>query len=349
MLRQFIRKSILLVMLIVSTAACGIFNETHLSISHSPIIATESEQVKFIAVAPRGASPFLLDIFVNDIKVKTCTTSPCEFVGGPYPEYRDATVSFKASLQKQDCTENCSLEDGYYFFGITDENYNWSTYPYIPARTSSADIGPAREELVIHMADDYLANGFSFADFIGDVGAKIYGVFGKKELIRENLGLINFWVYTKTAQSGGCGIVHPDANIDMPWRNDDGVLHVEDLSDCAGDLTHFSAEGPSDTKAFLHESGHVIFGLADEYCGNTTYFEPTEEPNIWASEQGCRDEQVLKERDPEQCHKVCDSLDWWKIGNEVTVMQRGLLQDPWGIEGAERVLWFFNNLINPPI
>lgn len=64
---------------------------------------------------------------------------------------------------------------------------------------------------------------------------------------------------------------------DMPFRDTDAVLHEENFRDCSIG-SWFSAEG-HDTKAFLHESGHAVFNMADEYDGNTNYFEPNNEPN----------------------------------------------------------------------
>ena len=40
---------------------------------------------------------------------------------------------------------------------------------------------------------------------------------------------------------------------------------------------------------FLHESGHVVFGLIDTYCGDTYYVENSPFPNVWDSENSCKD------------------------------------------------------------
>lgn len=110
---------------------------------------------------------------------------------------------------------------------------------------------------------------------------------------------------------------------------------------------HFTAEG-SNTKAFLHESGHGIFGLADEYDAGsscyTYYFQPATEPNIWSSQADCRAEQTAKGRNPDTCWKftACQG-GWWGIQalNDGTVMQIGLVNDPWGTESREHVNWWF--------
>lgn len=76
-----------------------------------------------------------------------------------------------------------------------------------------------------------------------------------------NFDQIHFYVYTKDVLSSGCGTVRSDADDDMPWRDDDAVLHA---------------------KAFLHEGRHAVSGLADEYDGGSAdYFECPEKPNIF--------------------------------------------------------------------
>lgn len=37
----------------------------------------------------------------------------------------------------------------------------------------------------------------------------------------------------------------------------------------------------------LHESGHAIFSLVDEYCGNTLYVQDDPEPNVWSTLNNC--------------------------------------------------------------
>ena len=129
-----------------------------------------------------------------------------------------------------------------------------------------------------------------------------------------------------------------------PLRDDDAVLHTTNFGDCTNlGLTHYSAEG-HDTKAFLHESGHAVFGLADEYDGPTAYFEPANEPNIWNTETECRSEQVAKSRDPDDCWMFTSrSGGWWGIHGlgDGTVMQIGMVGDPWGAESSEHVTWYF--------
>lgn len=308
-------------------------------VSHTPVIAKSNEPVTFKAILKEdGKSSTKIDILVNAALVKTCTNlhtgDTCSYSGGPYSAYEGTTVSYLAKA-----TNGWGKTDtkGYYYFAVTDSAYIW-TLNYMPARHTGSTSD--KLNLVFHRANDYS----SFDDFVDDIEDKMYDVYAKQELIKEpdNFDAFNLYVYSKVAGTGSCGTVHADADTDMPWRNVDSVLHTANLQDCTNiGLTHFTAEGHN-TKAFLHESGHAVFGLADEYCGPTYYFQPANEPNIWSSEAGCRTEQTAKGRDPNNCWEFCSG--WWGIQGlgDGTVMQIGNMGDPWGIEAEEHVIWFFD-------
>jgi hypothetical protein len=189
---------------------------------------------------------------------------------------------------------------------------------------------------------------------VDDVEDKMYDVYGEQNIIRYswNYDDLDFWVYAKeAAQASYCRIVHPDTEGDISWREFDAVLHTAELGDCTDIVRHsFSAEGHN-TKAFLHESGHAVFGLADEYdavpnCYTNYKMPVVPEPNIWSTEAACRAEQTDKGRDPDACHMftTCQG-GWWGIHQlaDGTVMQIGMVGDPWGIEAAERVTWWFTH------
>ncbi len=312
-------------------------------IEHTPVVARSSDQVTFTAeLRDDGQGPTKVEILVNAARVKTCnnlrTGDTCTYTGGPYPRYQGTTVSF---LAKATDSKGKTDTRGYYYFAVTDSNYDWSQN-YLLARYA----GPQADkfDLVFHHASDYA----DFGDFVDDVGDKLHDVYFEQDVVElpDNLDDFNFYIYPKVASSSGCGTVDGDANTDMPWRDADAVLHTVNLGDCTNG-SHFSAEG-NNTKAFLHESGHGVFGLADEYDGcYTFFFEPSPEPNIFDLEVACRTEQTNKSRDPGVCRQftACQG-GWWGIHqpSDITVMVQGMVDDPWGIESKERVEWFFEQL-----
>jgi hypothetical protein len=63
------------------------------------------------------------------------------------------------------------------------------------------------------------------------------------------------------------------------------ILHTAVRQDSTdGTPPIYTAEGSlalDQGRSFIHESGHGIFGVADEYDGVTRYFQPNPYPNIW--------------------------------------------------------------------
>jgi hypothetical protein len=323
---------------------------TDIQIVHSPLVARSSDEITFTATAITNTAPDSVEIelIVNAVLVKTCTSSPCTYTGGPYTTREDGFVSYAANVEARytvlglQWTQTDS--DGYYNTGITDANYDFLGLDYLYGRWKGATAD--YEDVVFHMADDYAASGQTFTDFLNDATDKIQDVYGAQDIIKTNLDKFNFWVYKNEGDETGCGTVHADANTDMPWRDDDAVLHFTNFQDCTNvGLSHFSAEG-SNTKAFLHESGHAVFGLGDEYDGPTNYsIVQSPEQNIWDNEADCRSEQTAKGRDPNDCYEFTTrDGGWWSIHQGTTVMTTGNVGDAWYTEAAERVRWYFNNL-----
>ena len=64
-------------------------------------------------------------------------------------------------------------------------------------------------------------------------------------------------------------------------------------------------KAPADSSMiFLHESGHVVFGLIDTYCGPTYYRENSPSPNVWSTQDACITS-ALKERwNASECRQI---------------------------------------------
>lgn len=331
----------------MTTTACT----TAVQVTHHPLVAKSTESIVFTAVSLTNTTPdsIEIEIFVNDELKKTCTSSPCTFTGGPYPSLENGYVHYFANITAEYTFDGKKYThhrtDGYHFTGIADANYNWNNKPYIPGRITG--FSSEKEDLVFHMADDYKANNLTMSDFLVDASFKVREVFGQQAIVAENLSKFNFWVYRKTGKGGGCGTPDSAVSTDMPFRDDDVVLHAADFQDCTNPgLTTFSAEG-SNTKAFLHEGGHAVFGLGDEYDGDTNYASvQSPQPNIFDTQNECQTEQTSQGRNPSVCREfTTNGGGWWTIHPAAmnTVMVRGLVGDPWYTEAAERVRWYFSN------
>ncbi len=107
--------------------------------------------------------------------------------------------------------------------------------------------------------------------------------------------LFNFYYY-----NGGFGIMPPPcagtppANFwaDAPFADMGAILTISwtaCTATIAGPPTHMSAQG-NFPHLIIHETGHGIYSLVDEYCGNTAYTQQADEPNVWSTLNNCNND-----------------------------------------------------------
>lgn len=322
---------------------------------HSPIVPTDADEITVRADVATDAGDYYVFLFVDGTFREACDSTPtCSATVGPLSASEPGGVVVGRPVEYEaivlpynygTCTVAPCRASDVNIMAVTGPDYEYGAAPGVPS--SSRPMIPAllqgrtqdAIDVLFHQASDYGASELASA-FLGDVEDKIYDVYLEKELIEENFEAMNFYVYRKIAEADDCGVPDADVATDVTFRDVDAVLHVASLTDCAVG-SRFSAEG-GPTKAFLHESGHAVFGLADEYDGDTSYFEPATEPNIWADEADCRAEQTAQGRAPSACTEFTSRSDgWWRSHTGQTVMRMGFMSDPWGAEGEERVEWVF--------
>jgi hypothetical protein len=190
-----------------------------------------------------------------------------------------------------------------------------------------------RLNLVFIADDDY---GGTTTTFFNHVTHKIDNRLGGHAPITGNLDNFNFY-YTElegrhsgTYPGGNCGdesSLPPNFLTLCPEGDDFVVLHAtNNLTDCngsSGAKSIFSAEGAQD-RSFIHEGGHGIFGLKDEYdsdreensCTYTSYTGGGTPSNIFATEAACQTDAATNPWDADQCYEFtpCQG-DWWKLGD----------------------------------
>ena len=150
--------------------------------------------------------------------------------------------------------------------------------------------------------------------FIKDVNAKISSLFfrldtltsAQVELPADYSSRFNFYYYWDPEDFAdafdGCAGKLPDQFRKNAPATDVAIIlypsYLGIYSDtscepnaCATGLGPGSGswlKAPADSSMiFLHESGHVVFGLIDTYCGETYYRENTPSPNVWSTEDAC--------------------------------------------------------------
>jgi hypothetical protein len=315
--------------------------------THEPAVARSTDSITFTADGDIVGSPdsVTVQMYVDGSLVQTCASLPCTHVGGPYPGFENDWLGYH--VETTAVINGSTYQDtdlGY--TGITEGDYSWKHDDgvwFVPVRWG--DWSWSNTNVLLSKAEDYDTYTWPMGAFMGDIDFKMNSVLWPKEEIFTNLEDLNVYAYRKTAAAAtGCGQPNADASTDAPWATDHGILHVANFGDCTSGFTRFSAEGPTDTQAFLHEFSHSIFELADEYDGPTYYFQAANEPNIFDTEALCRAEQTLKGRNPDDCYEFTTrSGGWWGTHTGTTVMTNGLVSHPWSTESVERLKWWFDN------
>jgi len=135
-----------------------------------------------------------------------------------------------------------------------------------------------------------------------------------------------------------------------PYANAIAILHKSVFSDWTnwGPPSTYSAEGVVG-RSFIHESGHAIFGLADEYndapdC-TTARFQPDPMPNVWDTQTDCTTDTTNEGWTDMTCDTqpftTCKG-DWWKLGTTEFIMEDGdhFVANGWGRPAARRINWW---------
>ncbi len=231
------------------------------------------------------------------------------------------------------------------------EELSIAVLPYcIPLPGRSAGDSEDRLDLVFVPDDDYgdADNIDSWLPvFLGHINTQIDQRLGAKSPVSGTLdSSFNFYYIRNqgSVNDNNCaerGSMPDDLLTECPFADGVVVLHVTEFGDCSTVDQRpniYSAEGPIG-RSFIHESGHGLFGLADEYDGPTHYFQPDPNPNIWASQDACRSYAAGVGWDANDCTKFTDRQgDWWKVGTTRYIMFDGThFDNGWGVPAERRI------------
>lgn len=120
--------------------------------------------------------------------------------------------------------------------------------------------------------------------FIDHINHQIDERLGGAAPVSGNLDKFNFY-YTRMQGIASSKTLPDDLTKLSTFADAYVIFHTTVFGDSTsmGRPSIYGAEGPVG-RSFIHESGHGIFGVADEYDGNTYYFTPNPYPNIWATQ-----------------------------------------------------------------
>jgi hypothetical protein len=192
--------------------------------------------------------------------------------------------------------------------------------------------------------------------FLTDVNNNIDQRLGAAAPVTGNLNKFNFY-YTKSQGVASSHTLPADLTLVAPFADAYVILHTTTFGDYTGGSPPvYGAEGHPIGRSFIHESGHGIFGLADEYDSYpdcyTSYFAPNPDPNIWDTQAACRADATATGWNPDDCgtqpFTLCQG-DWWKLGSTAYIMLDGdYFANGWGAPASRRIQWVLDQLKDPP-
>jgi hypothetical protein len=177
---------------------------------------------------------------------------------------------------------------------------SWCPEKVVPVRVMR-NVFESNQIDVIFIPDTSYQDNFNL--FVDDLNNAIReGYFKISEITTPPLpsdykDRFNFYYYTGgygNSQDRCTGEMLPTDFEVVSFHDVAAILHNRPTANSLACLTesfpkHFMARGRY-VAQIIHESGHAIFGLQDEYCGETTSYEQNDPvPNIWSSEENCRD------------------------------------------------------------
>jgi len=159
--------------------------------------------------------------------------------------------------------------------------------------------------------------------FYSSVRSQIDSTFHQEDWVRRFRGSYNFFInpVTAIARDFDSGLSHvlPSNSSQLSFAQGKVILHFHDIRDQAGG-GYFSAE--YDVRGtMLHESGHSLYRLADEYDANSaSHWEESEFPNNWDNKSDAEDAAPGYSKTTADVQKM-GSQDWYRLCNNLCPMR----------------------------
>jgi PKD repeat protein len=175
---------------------------------------------------------------------------------------------------------------------------------YTGPRGSSIDI------VLIPDKDNY--GGPGDADFISDTEDVIMTYFSEDVFLR-NQDKLTFWFADKMGDGeDDCDNTAPSNwDEDYSFADAGAIVHTDYFRDCNLGGERFFSAWTGDLRVFLHESGHMPFGLADEYAPDGGYWQSDIHPNIYDELSDCLDDVSGLGREDSDCREFIEVISWW--------------------------------------
>ncbi|KQZ28199.1 hypothetical protein [Duganella sp. Root1480D1] len=163
--------------------------------------------------------------------------------------------------------------------------------------------------------------------FVNDLANVIENGYWQNRAYFNAWGVYNYFYMTASGtvveQAPGPGGQFRCPIVTWPGQvNSDGVfadqivlIHRNELRDCGGG-GRATAE-PTSYRTIVHETGHGLFGLPDEYCCDGGYF--TKAPVMYSSQAACNGDSA--NAGWRNCQSLTSSRDgsvWWRSQGNIT-------------------------------
>jgi hypothetical protein len=203
---------------------------------------------------------------------------------------------------------------------------------------------------VVFIADKDDYTGVKDPNFLADAASVLKGAYFGQDYFLANQFKFNFWLADQTGDAVGndatCLSLTPPANFatDYSWHDAAAILHRDTFRDCASIGEKLFSSEPSSLSTVLHETGHAAFGLSDEYCCDSNYFEASPFPNVWGSETACQTDAPNLGRPESDCRSFTDDKGgiWFTSEPDLNDLMN-LNQRPPQAADIRRMDWQFRN------
>jgi hypothetical protein len=166
-------------------------------------------------------------------------------------------------------------------------------------------------DVVYVMDTDY---GTNRTTFINDSWGLIRNGYFSNSKLAANSEKFNFYVHTGTGDyEEVCDhwTLPSGFSADCPFADAAVIVHRDPERDCRkGGSIRFSTSY-SGNRTVVHESGHGIFGMMDEYCCDGGYEELERMPNIFSSLGNCQAYATSTGYTVANCFKFCPTTKCW--------------------------------------
>lgn len=351
------------ILLLFTLAAC---TSPRVFVLHAPMQPTNTQPVTYTATASDSDGVASIEIWenrntltvcsngmqcatpVSTTRLTTCNFSPaqtnatCPFTtSAGYPD--GSFIGYRAVAR--DTTGRTGSEGWIYFAAGA---FPWPNNP-IPIYGKGA---PAEKIDLVFIPDtDFGGNNNNFIQAV--TGLVTNGYLSQQAFATEVRTWRGFWNLYVTYQTGdargfGSGCNQAPGN----WANlrtivDAGaIVHVNALRDCGGRPPGgiFSI-GVGANQTLLHETGHAVFDLADEYCCDGGYWQASPHGNMFPTQAACQASATSHGWPTTDCNQLSTpncgggtSSTWWRSDGGGDLMQCG---NTFGRADRARIFWMY--------